>query len=117
MQSAPRIEVTAPLDVRAEYLVRTYANHLPETDGMVTLLKGLSSLHPAERIEHWITLAKEKNWPALATELMRDHYDPRYTRVNRRAPHPQSQLAMPNLSPETLSNAAAQIADLVAQSG
>ena len=38
----------------------------------------LRPLHPADRIEAWLSLAEAGDWAALAEGLMRDHYDPRY---------------------------------------
>ena len=113
MQAAPRIEVSAPLKARAGYLTRAYADMLSDRAGVIALIESLSALHPKERIGQWVALAEAADWAELAEGLMRDHYDPRYSRTARRSAVPEHRVDLPDLSPAPLKSAAQTIAGIV----
>ncbi len=113
MLRAPRIEVAAPLQARAAYLTRTYADTLPDTVGIVGLIRCLAPLHSKELIEDLVALAEGRDWTALAAGLMKHHYDPRYSRTNRRSEPPRVSLTLTDLTPEDLSRVASEIAELI----
>ncbi|MFV0292859.1 MAG: tRNA 2-selenouridine(34) synthase MnmH [Paracoccus sp. (in: a-proteobacteria)] len=78
--AAPRLVLRVPVSARAEYSARDYAD-IAEDPGLVhNILRRLAPLHPAERIKNWLHLADSGEWRVLAELLMRDHYDPRYTK-------------------------------------
>jgi len=78
MREADRIELTAPLDVRARYLARTYSE-LTENRSMLrcTLAKFVKFQGHA-RVKAWQELAGAGAFETLAGELIRWHYDIRY---------------------------------------
>lgn len=80
MKTAPRIEVTAPLDARATFLGRAYADIAEDRSTLTKTLKLLAPLHPRERIEDWLAQAISGDIQTLAAGLMQHHYDPRYER-------------------------------------
>ena len=80
MQSAPRIKVTATLDERAAYLVRAYSELIANPDELASRLEQLRKLRGHERVDHWQSLIVEKEFVALAKELIEFHYDPAYSK-------------------------------------
>ena len=80
MTRAPRIVLEVPLAARAEYLTRAYADLVRDPDRTRAVVDLLRPSHPAERIEAWLGLVEGADWPALAADLMQQHYDPRYAR-------------------------------------
>lgn len=80
MQSAPRLTVEAPRDVRAGYLARAYADIVSDPGRLDRILASLTRLQGHERVEQWRRMAREQRIEALADELMEHHYDPRYAK-------------------------------------
>jgi tRNA 2-selenouridine synthase len=78
MTEAPRVVLEVPLEARADYLTRAYADLVEDPDRTRAVIGQLRSSHPAERIEDWLATLERAEWPALAEGLMRHHYDPRY---------------------------------------
>ena len=62
MKSSPQIELSATIEQRAQFLIKEYSEI---TTDLVLL-------------EHWLKLAKNKEFTELAKQLMEKHYDPRY---------------------------------------
>ncbi|MDB6176846.1 tRNA 2-selenouridine(34) synthase MnmH [Paracoccus sp. Z330] len=81
---APRIRLHVPIDIRARYCARDYADLLSDPGLLHDRIIALSSLHPKERIEQWLALVQAGQAEALAEGLMRHHYDPRYDRHRAR---------------------------------
>lgn len=84
MLSAPRIEIHLPLDARAAYLTRTYADiiaNAPRLSAAINRLKGIQS---KETIEAWHELAARGEFIELARQLIERHYDPLYARSRKR---------------------------------
>ena len=84
MKDAPRIEVSAPIAARADYLVRAYADLTGDVPALVTRLRHLVRFQGRERVEGWISLAQQGAFAELAAELVQHHYDPRYAKVRER---------------------------------
>ena len=80
MRAAPRITVSAPLDARADYLMRAYDDIVVDADRLDATLASMKRLQGAETVDHWRALARDGELRALARELMERHYDPRYRR-------------------------------------
>lgn len=111
MSAAPRITVQAPLEARARYLVRAYADLIEDAEQLRQTLKGLVRFHGYDQIATWQDHAQRGSFEALARELMDRHYDPRYAKS--RASHQVTEtlrLALPDLSPPEIETAAARIA-------
>ncbi|WP_316015574.1 tRNA 2-selenouridine(34) synthase MnmH [Roseobacter sp. HKCCA0434] len=113
MCAAPRIEITAPLDARAAYLTRAYADIVDDTDRLADIIERLRDLHPAERRERWHALAAEGAVTALARDLMESHYDAAYARQRGRHPDPVSTIAGRTLDPADIDRIAAEVAAAV----
>jgi tRNA 2-selenouridine synthase len=115
MQIAPRIEITAPLEARAEYLSATYADLVAEPDRLEALLLQLVPLRGRAMFEHWRTLLRNGDTRALAAALMTDHYDPAYLRSRSRySAKILSGVSLSDLKDPELELAAARIAELAA---
>lgn len=84
MKDAPRIEIDAPVAARADYLCRAYADLTADVPALAERLTRLVRLQGRERVEGWIELARNGDFPDLAAELIRDHYDPRYAKLRAR---------------------------------
>ena len=82
--AAPRLRLQVPLEARATYTARAYADAVKEPGRVEATVRRLAPLHPAERIEAWQRMAARGEWVALAEGLMRDHYDPRYEKHRAR---------------------------------
>jgi tRNA 2-selenouridine synthase len=84
MCAAPRIRIAAPLEARAAYLTRAYADLTADPARLSRVVESLRPVQSAERIEDWLKLAGTGDFRALAAGLMRDHYDRRYEKHRAR---------------------------------
>ncbi|MXQ06795.1 tRNA 2-selenouridine(34) synthase MnmH [Alphaproteobacteria bacterium GH1-50] len=84
MKAAPAIEVTAPVEARAAYLVEDYAGLIEASDGRIDRLDLLRPLQGHEAVDAWQAMAREGRYSDLARELITRHYDPRYAKVRAR---------------------------------
>ena len=80
MRAAPRIEITAPLEERARFLVRDYSAVIADDARLVGLLDTLAAFHGHDQVAAWKAMAAEGDFTSLARGLMGAHYDPRYKR-------------------------------------
>jgi len=114
MQSAPRIELTAPRAERARYLVATYRDIIADQDALETAFRALP-VYPAERrLENWRRMAAEGDFEALAEALIELHYDPAYDRGRRKAGKPPLvQIALASLDEPAMLEAEAAITRVV----
>jgi tRNA 2-selenouridine synthase len=113
MQAAPRIEVSAPLEERARYQARAYADIACRGD-LLQLLERLPDRLGRKRLEAWSAMAEAGAHEALAAELMEAHYDPAYRRSSRKLPHPTlGVVTVDRLDAEGLARAAEEIAGLI----
>ncbi|MFD1510210.1 tRNA 2-selenouridine(34) synthase MnmH [Lacimonas salitolerans] len=78
MQTAPRITLTAPLQARAAYTARAYADVTRDSARLADTLDALRPYHSAKQIEAWQEMAAQGAFQALAADLIALHYDPRY---------------------------------------
>ena len=115
MTAAPRIHIRAPLDARAAYLARAYADVSADTGRLTGIIDRLRPSHAGEVIESWLRLASDGQAQVLAADLMRRHYDPRYEKHRARYARPEDpEVAAPDLSPEALPELAGRIAAAIA---
>lgn len=111
MGAAPRIHIRAPVAARAAYLARAYADLTQDRDRLAATVGLLKPAHPAEVIGTWLDLAGRGAFAALAEDLMRRHYDPRYDRHRARfAASPGAEIATDSLEPDALDALADRVA-------
>ena len=84
MAAAPRIEVAAPREERARYLVGAYSDITADHDLIERVIARLP-VHPSQkRLEGWRRWLADGDYAALADALMELHYDPAYRRSRRK---------------------------------
>ncbi len=81
---APRLTLREKVAEREAFSARDYGDVAADPGRVQAIIRRLSPLHPAERIDSWLRLADLGDWRALAEGLMRDHYDPRYAKHRAR---------------------------------
>lgn len=114
MKAAPRIEVSAPVEARAEYLCRAYADLVEDVPALVERLTRLTRLQGRERVAEWISLAEAGDFGALAGELIREHYDPRYAKVRARREAAVKPIEAPALDEAGIEALSARVAEMAA---
>lgn len=116
MRAAPRIDVTAPLRARTDYLVRAYDDILSDSDRLRARLAPLRAFRGGEVVDGWFAQIAAGDKPGLTRALMEQHYDPSYDKsrkayeINRIAT-----VAAGDLSPASLEAVAGQIEAIVAK--
>ena len=85
MRDAPRIEIAAPPEARAAYLVRAYADIVADGARLDEVLGRLRRIQGAERVAAWQEMARAGAFEALALDLVHRHYDPRYAKSRSRS--------------------------------
>jgi tRNA 2-selenouridine synthase len=86
--AAPRIEISAPLISRANWLVSAYSDIVADPSRLLLTLDRLRHLHSADLISAWRGLAVSGRHVELAAALMQQHYDPSYERSRGRCRAP-----------------------------
>lgn len=118
MEAAPRIEVSAPGEARARYLVAAYREITEDRAALEEVLARVPDRPGRKRLAEWRALAETGAFEALAAALIELHYDPAYRRSARMAARPRLALIeMAGLSPCDLAAAAARISDLLLDVG
>jgi len=80
--------VELPDDERVRLLLQDYAFFADDPAHFCRLLEGLIELRGRVLVQRWQAMAVAGQWAAVFGELMRDHYDPLYTRsLTRNFPH------------------------------
>jgi tRNA 2-selenouridine synthase len=114
MAAAPRIELIAPREARARYLVRAYADLTHDTAALKAGLARLPVHVSREEVGALLALAEAGQHEALAAGLMQVHYDPAYARSRKRDQRPWlGQVLASDLEPPDLLKAAAAISALL----
>lgn len=110
MKTAPRIEVTAPIEARCDYLLRAYRETLPPSADLAETLNRLRLHRSNAVVDGWLALLDGQDLAGLATALMVDHYDPAYHSSRKSiGADVSARIEMPDLSPPALVQAAQQI--------
>ncbi|MYM56060.1 tRNA 2-selenouridine(34) synthase MnmH [Thalassovita mangrovi] len=109
MLKADHLVVTAPLQARAEFLIRAYADVIDDLDELCERLRYLARFHGHEAVEHWQELARSGDHLQLARELVEMHYDPSYRRSSRRASDPLAEIALDGLQDADLAAAVPRV--------
>ncbi|NBB97951.1 MAG: tRNA 2-selenouridine(34) synthase MnmH, partial [Alphaproteobacteria bacterium] len=108
MRNAELVEVSAPLDARANYIAHRYADLTRDDALLWKTLDGLRKHHSAAQVQEWRAMARQ---PAeLARSLIALHYDPRYAKLSVRSAE-LDHLALPDLSQDRLKRAARTLCD------
>lgn len=116
MLGAPRIVVSAPAGMRAEYLTTAYADIIGDRAAIIDATLRLAPFHAKEQIEDWLDMAHKERFSGLAESLMRLHYDPLYDRTRkRRGGAPLAEIALGGFTDEALDKAAKEIGAIVAR--
>ena len=87
MRVAPRIELTAGIDVRTTYLAEAYDDILSDRDRMREKLAPLARVRGHEVIMGWFQLLDAGDKAGLTRALMEQHYDPAYDKARRAIPY------------------------------
>lgn len=114
MGAAPRVRIAAPVEERAAYLSRAYADLTEDRARLEHTIMLLRHLHAAEVIESWRGMVAGGQHAALAEDLMRRHYDPRYERHRDRFEASGCEVvAAASLTPDALEDVADRVAGAV----
>ncbi|MCR8723757.1 tRNA 2-selenouridine(34) synthase MnmH [Frigidibacter sp. ROC022] len=109
MLAAERIEISAPLAARADFLMQSYSDLIEDGAVLAARLDKLRPYHAAEVIEEWHGLAAAGSFHALAQQLMALHYDPRYAKAAERRRPPVARVALERLDDAALRAAVPKI--------
>lgn len=85
MTEAPRLTLTAPVEARADYLLKTYTDITASEEAALDAVDKLARFHSKETIAEWRARAGTRDFRTLAAALMREHYDPLYDRSRARS--------------------------------
>jgi tRNA 2-selenouridine synthase len=88
MAGAPRIELVAPAELRAAYLVSAYRDIVEDRAALDAAMIRLPTPPGRKRLEEWRALAEAGDFQALALALMELHYDPAYRRSSGKDARP-----------------------------
>jgi len=88
MQAAPRLEVHAPREDRARYLVRAYADIVADSAALETAFTRLPVYPGQARLAGWRDLAAKGEFAQLAEAVIELHYDPAYARSSKKEERP-----------------------------
>jgi tRNA 2-selenouridine synthase len=114
MRAAPRVTIQAPLDARAGYLARAYADVTASRERLTAAIAKLRPFQPKEVIEGWLAEAEAGEFRALAAGLMQRHYDPRYEKHRERIDRAQERVVQAGgLAPDDLTELAQRVAEAV----
>lgn len=84
MQTAPRIEISAPLEARVAFLVDAYSDLIADKSELCRRLEQLVARQGRARVDAWKALAEADAHHVLARELIEHHYDPSYRKLRLR---------------------------------
>jgi tRNA 2-selenouridine synthase len=118
MQRAPRIEISASIEARADYLVQAYPEVVADRSLLEHVLSRLEVYPGRKQLANWRTLADAGDYAELARQVVERHYDPSYTRFSRQDDRPKlGTIALPTLDDDAQLEAAAQIVRMMRGEG
>lgn len=88
MLAAPRIELTAPIEARADYLISTYPEMIADRALLESALTRLEVYPGRKQLAAWRLLVDAGGYRDLVREVVERHYDPTYLRSARRDARP-----------------------------
>ncbi|WP_037310371.1 tRNA 2-selenouridine(34) synthase MnmH [Ruegeria halocynthiae] len=83
LRAAPRIQVSAPIEARTDYLVTAYDDILSNADRLRERLSPLRAHRGHEVVDGWLTLIEAGDKQGMTRALMEQHYDPAYAKSSR----------------------------------
>jgi tRNA 2-selenouridine synthase len=89
MLAAPRIDITAPVDARASYLITTYPEMVANRALLESVLARLEVYPGRKQLAAWRELADAGQFHALVCDVVERHYDPSYMRFSKRDQRPR----------------------------
>jgi tRNA 2-selenouridine synthase len=99
-----------PLAGRVENLVGTYTHFVADPAKLAAALAPFAAWHGQRRIDTWNDLAAAGRWDEFVADLLKLHYDPRYTASARKSfPNVTTPAELPDTSAESLDRLAAQL--------
>ncbi len=114
MGRASVIELSAPLEARAAFSARVYADIASDAAALETALGRLPPHHSKETVAGWKAMAGDGRTVDLASALIADHYDPAYRRMSARRDRPViGRVAMADVTEAELDRAAEAAAALI----
>lgn len=118
MRMAERIEIAAPLDSRARFLVREFSELADDRERLQECIDLLIPFHSPATVEIWRGLATTGELTQLTAQLIEQHYDPRYDRQRKKVARPPAMsILLSEHSAEEIRSAARKIADFVNRMG
>ncbi len=114
MHTAPRLEVSAPIEARADYLVRVYDDIVRNPEALRRVLERLQTYPGRKRLAAWSELSEAGAYAELARQVIELHYDPAYAKSRRFDERPcMGAVSLPDLDPLSLATAEDQLVDLI----
>ncbi len=114
MERAPRIELSAPLEKRAEYLVGRYQDVVLNRELLERVLSQLEVYPGRKQLANWRELADAGQYLELVQQVVQRHYDPAYARFSARNQRPKlDTVEMPDFELLSRAKAAQRVAELV----
>jgi tRNA 2-selenouridine synthase len=80
MRGSACVSLSLALAERVALLMRDYGHFIADPAALNSRLDCLTQMHGRAKIAHWHELALSGQTTVLVEELLRDHYDPAYTR-------------------------------------
>lgn len=117
MERAPRIVLSAPIEVRADYLVRSYPDVIADRGLLEQVLSRLEVYPGRKQLATWRELADVGAYAELVRHVVERHYDPSYARFSGRDQRPKvATLELDALDDAAQDVAARRIAGLLSES-
>lgn len=114
MLGAPRIELSAPISLRAKYLLDAYPEIVADRSLLEAALSRLEVYPGRKRLETWRLMADAGEFLELIREVVERHYDPSYTRFSRNNPRTiLGTVALGSLDEASQTSAAREIAAMI----
>lgn len=109
MGAAARVEIRAPIDARAAFLCRAYADLTDDSSRLREQIDLLRPYHASDQIAVWQSLVDDEDWLQLAEALIVHHYDPRYAKSAGHRIDTSQIFDLPDLEDATLTAAAERL--------
>ena len=81
MHASECLLLETPLEVRVAGLLEDYRHYLANPESLIAHLQALHRFHGSQQLDHWTSLIRAGDFPALVAELLTLHYDPSYFRA------------------------------------
>ncbi|WP_170387375.1 tRNA 2-selenouridine(34) synthase MnmH [Ruegeria atlantica] len=83
LRAAPRIQISASIEARTDYLVGAYDDILSDAERLRDRLSPLRAHRGHEVVDGWLSLIEAGDKQTLTRALMEQHYDPSYAKSRR----------------------------------